>query len=147
VKPSAGDPVVSRKSSPPRRHLTHHCGALSSHTGLRSRVVPQAEVEESATEKSEKPARKSKYIPWAELLRRTFGFEIVCQKCQAPRRLIALVKNQAVAARLLVAMHLPAEAPELHPCARPNQRGERETTVGRPNEEPIEARRPPSCRA
>jgi hypothetical protein len=110
---------------PPRRHLTRYCGVLSAHASLRSGVVPQAEVEESATEKSEKPARKSKYIPWAELLRRTFGFELVCQKCQAPLRLSALVKNQAVAARILVAMHLPAEVPELHP-ARPPPATDRE---------------------
>jgi hypothetical protein len=30
-------------------------------------------------------------------LRLTFGFEIVCAKCQAPLRLIALVKNQDIA--------------------------------------------------
>ena len=113
---------------PPRRHLTRYCGVLSSHASLRSRVVPQAEAEESATEKSEKPARKSKYIPWAELLRRTFGFEIVFQKCQAPLRLIALVKNQELAARILVAMHLPAELPELHPARPPpaSEQAERE---------------------
>jgi hypothetical protein len=46
--------------------------------------VPQAPTEATATEKPEKPARKSKYIPWAELLHRTFGFEIVCAKCQSP---------------------------------------------------------------
>jgi len=110
---------------PPRRHVTRYCGVLSSHASLRSRVVPQTEAEESAAEKLERPPRKSRYIPWAELLRRTFGFEIVCQKCQAPLRLIALVKSQHVAAKILTAMHLPTSVPELHP-ARPPPGADRE---------------------
>jgi hypothetical protein len=110
---------------PPRRHVKRYCGVLSSHASLRSRVVPQTEAEESAAEKPERPPRKSRYIPWAELLRRTFGFEIVCQKCQAPLRLIALVKSQHVAAKILTAMHLPTSVPELHP-ARPPPGADRE---------------------
>lgn len=110
---------------PPRRHLTRYCGVLSAHARLRSQIVPQTPTEATATEKPEKPARKSKYIPWAELLQRTFGFEIVCQKCQAPLRLIALVKSQDIAKKILTAMHLPTEVPELHP-ARPPPGRERE---------------------
>jgi hypothetical protein len=54
--------------------------------------------------------------PWAELLRKTFGFEIVCQKCQSPLRLIALIKNGDIAKKILTAMHLPSMVPELHPA-------------------------------
>jgi len=43
------------------------------------------------------------------LLRKTFGFEIVCQKCQSPLRLIALIKSEDIAKKILTAMHLPAE--------------------------------------
>ena len=92
---------------------------ISSHSRLRSRVVPQTEAQATATEKPENPARKSRYIPWAELLQRTFGFELVCQKCRSPLRLIALVKNQDTAKKILVAMHLPTEMPELHPARPP----------------------------
>jgi hypothetical protein len=60
----------------PRRHLTRYCGVLSSHSRLRSRVVPQAPAEATATEKPEKPARKSRHIPWAQLLQRTFDHPI-----------------------------------------------------------------------
>jgi len=91
--------------------------------------VPQPPAEAAATDKPEKPARKSKYIPWAELLRRTFGFEIVCPKCQSPLRLIALVKNRDTAKRILTAMHLPTEVPELH-AARPPPRAGREARDG-----------------
>jgi hypothetical protein len=66
-----------------------------------------------------KSVSKSKYIPWAELLRKTFGFEIVCQKCQAPLRLIALIKTETVAQTILKAMHLPSDIPQLHPARTP----------------------------
>jgi hypothetical protein len=54
---------------------------------------------------------------------------IVCPKCQSPLRLIALVKNRDTAKRILTAMHLPTEVPELHP-ARPPPRAGREARDG-----------------
>jgi hypothetical protein len=107
---------------PPKRHLVRYFGVLSSHAAIRSTVVPApatpvpAEQDEPAEQ--DNPARKSKYLPWAELLRKTFGFEIVCQKCQSHLRLIALVKTEAVAQKILKAMKLPSAIPQLHP-ARP----------------------------
>jgi hypothetical protein len=103
---------------PPKRHLTRYFGVLSSHAASRSEVVPAPTEPASADEKS-KPAGKSKYIPWAELLRRTFGFEIVCQKCQSPLRLVALIKTEDVAKKILTAMHLPSDVPQLHPARSP----------------------------
>ena len=67
-----------------------------------------------APAEQDKLTSKSKHIPWAELLRKTFGFEIVCSKCQL--RLIALIKTEAVAKTNLKAMHVPTEIPELHPA-------------------------------
>jgi len=125
LEPSALIAHLAALVPPPRRHPTRYCGVLSSHARLRSQIVPQAPTETTATEKPEKPARKSKYIPWAELLHRTFGFEIVCAKCQSPLRLIALVKNQDIAKKILVAMYLPASVPELH-SARPPPPADRE---------------------
>ena len=49
----------------------------------------------------------------------TFGFEIVCTKCKAPLRLIALIKSEDVAKKILTAMHLPAEIPDLPPARPP----------------------------
>jgi hypothetical protein len=106
---------------PPKRHLTRYFGVLSSHATSRSEVVPAptAPTAPASADDKGKPAGKSRYIPWAELLRRTFGFEIVCQKCQSPLRLIALIKNEDIAKKILTAMHLPSEAPELHPARPP----------------------------
>ena len=104
---------------PPKRHLTRYFGVLSSHAASRSQVVPIPAEPAEAPAAREKQTGKSKYIPWAELLRRTFGIEIVCSKCQAQLRLIALIKTQEVAKKILSAMHLPAEVPELHPARPP----------------------------
>jgi hypothetical protein len=105
---------------PPRRHLTRYFGVLSSHSASRSQVVPAPAVPVPAGDK-DRPAGKSRYIPWAELLRRTFGFELVCQKCKSPLRLIALIKDEDIAKKILIAMHLLAAVPELHPARPPPQ--------------------------
>ena len=52
-------------------------------------------------------------------MRKTFGFEIVCQKCHSQLRLIALVKTESVAQKILNAMRLPSDIPELHPARPP----------------------------
>jgi hypothetical protein len=67
----------------------------------------------------DKPKNTSRHISWSELLRRTFGFEIVCQKCQSPLRLIALIKTEDVANKILTAMHLPSDVPQLRPARPP----------------------------
>ena len=56
------------------------------------------------------------------MLRRTFGFEIVCSKCHSQLRLIALIKTEDIAERILTAMHLPADIPKLHPARPPPQK-------------------------
>ena len=104
---------------PPKRHLTRYFGVLSSHAAFRSQVVPVPTEPAPTSAPQDKPAGRSHYIPWAELLRRTFGFEIVCAKCKGPLRLIALIKSENVAKKILTAMHLPTDIPELHPARPP----------------------------
>jgi hypothetical protein len=70
-------------------------------------------------DKTDKPGAKSHYIPWRDLLRRTFAIDIKCGKCHSPLRLIALIKTEAIAKKILAAMHLPTEIPELHPARPP----------------------------
>jgi hypothetical protein len=103
---------------PPKRHLTRYFGVLSSHAASRSQVVPAPAGPPPPTAQ-DKPVGKARYIPWAELLRKTFGVEIVCSKCKGPLHLIALIKTQDVAKKILTAMHLPSEVPELHPARPP----------------------------
>ena len=102
---------------PPKRHLVRYFGVLSSHAASRSEVAPSPAVPTPAEQ--DKPKNTSRYISWSELLRRTFGFEIVCQKCQSPLRLIALIKTEDVANKILTAMHLPSDVPQLRPARPP----------------------------
>ena len=105
---------------PPKRHLVRYFGVLSSHAASRSDVVPTpAEPTPATPIEQDKPKNTSRYIRWSELLRKTFGFEIVCSKCQAPLRLIALIQTEDIAQKILIAMHLPADIPALHPARPP----------------------------
>ena len=66
-----------------------------------------------------KPPRKSKYIAWHELLRRTFGIDVVCPRCDGELRLIALVKEEATITKILGAMGLEPRPPPLAPARGP----------------------------
>jgi hypothetical protein len=103
----------------PRRHTVLYCGVLSSHAASRSQVVPPASEPAPPSAGKDKPKSSPKYISWSDLLRRVFGIETVCPKCQTPLRLISLIKSEAIAKNILTAMHLPADAPELHPARSP----------------------------
>jgi hypothetical protein len=51
---------------------------------LIGQVVPAPATSPTLAEKTDKPAGKSHYIPWRELLKRTFAIDIVCSKCHSP---------------------------------------------------------------
>jgi hypothetical protein len=108
---------------PPRRHTTKYFGVLSSHAGSRSQVVPAATP--AAPAEQDKPKKGPRYIRWSDLLRRVFGIEVVCSKCKNPLRLIALHKTEETAKKILTAMHLPTEVPQLHPARPPPTQRER----------------------
>ena len=104
----------------PRRHTVRYCGVLSSHAASRKEVVPSPlPVAAPSAAGQDKPKSRPKYIRWSELLRRVFGIEVVCPKCQAPLRLISLIKSEPIAKKILIAMHLPADVPGLHPARPP----------------------------
>jgi hypothetical protein len=60
-----------------------------------------------------KGGRRSTYIPRREILKKTFGIDIVCPGCQGELRPIALVRTEAVIKKILAAMGLPAEGPKV----------------------------------
>jgi hypothetical protein len=104
---------------PPKRHTVRYFGVLSSHASARSQVVPHTPPPANAEPDQDRPKREFRYIRWSELLRRVFGIEVVCTKCKSPLRLISLIKSEPIAKKILVAMHLPSDAPELHPARGP----------------------------
>jgi hypothetical protein len=69
---------------------------LGSASKLRSRLSPKRAAEPSApcVEDVAAVARRSPYRPWAELLWRTFGFDVLaCRRCEGRMRLLAMVTD------------------------------------------------------
>src|SRR5450759_5498041 len=96
---------------PPRRHVVRYSGVISSHSSLRSQIVPVPAVVTPAVvtpKGKDKPSLPlSHYISWSELLRRTFQIDTVCPACKSPLRLIALIKTDDTIKKILSAMGLP----------------------------------------
>jgi hypothetical protein len=65
------------------------------------------------------PPAGSEVHPVGRTAPQNVGVDIVCSKCQSQLRLIALIKTEDVAKRILTAMHLPADVPDLHPARPP----------------------------
>jgi len=71
-----------------------------------------------------RPARRRsggrRYYTWAEQLRRVFSIEVfMCPRCQGPRRLLSAILDPDSIERVLRAMGLPCDVPELAPARAP----------------------------
>ena len=62
----------------------------------------------------------SHYRPWAELLKRTFGADVLqCEKCKGRLKLVAMVTDPKSIARYLDALGEPTEPPTRTPSRGP----------------------------
>lgn len=90
-------------------------------------MVPPPPASEDANDDDaddDAPARagsRSRYRPWAELLKRTFPEDRteLCPRCGGPLRLVALVQDPAGIARYLRHLGEPTEPPPLGPARGP----------------------------
>ena len=119
---------------PPRSHLTRYHGMFAPGSKLRALVVPKPPDDEEAEgpprchreshkheqrrvasptgtvldvlpRRAQRPAYR---VPWAELLRRTFGVDVLaCPKCDARRRVIAYIEEPSVVRKILRHLGLP----------------------------------------
>jgi hypothetical protein len=98
---------------PPRFHTVRYAGLLASASPWRSRIAPKPPPEATAASgEPQTPKRAGGYRPWAELLARTFGVDVLaCPKCQGRMKLIAMVKDPASIARYLAAVGEASEVP------------------------------------
>ena len=68
-----------------------------------------------------KAARQDR-LPWAELLRRTFGVDVLtCSKCGGRRRIIAYITEPPVVRAILDHLGLPSRALPIAPARDPPQ--------------------------
>jgi hypothetical protein len=115
---SASFAVLASIIPPPRRHVVRYSGVISSHSSLRSQVVPVPAV--AAPEENDKPSLPlSHYISWSQLLKKTFEIDTICPRCKTPLRLIALLKTDDTIIKILSATGLPICAPKLWPPRPP----------------------------
>ena len=64
--------------------------------------------------------RRSPYRPWAELLKRTFGFDVLaCPRCDGRMRLLAMVTEPKSVTRYLQALGEPTDAHARAPARGP----------------------------
>jgi hypothetical protein len=135
VIPEGGDPLslLSRLAAsvpPPRfspsgdheaRPTVRYAGVLASASKLRPRLAPKPAVvpPENAAPMPERP-RRGAYRPWAELLKRTFGFDVLtCPCCGGRMKLLAIVTDPRSVARYLRGIGEPTDVPQRTPARGP----------------------------
>ncbi len=108
---------------PPNFHLVHYAGVLGAASKLRALVVPPLPADTpSATTHAhrEHPAtHRSRYRPWAELLKRTFQIDVERCACGGRFKLRALVIEAHNIERLLRYLGEPLEPPKRAPARDP----------------------------
>jgi hypothetical protein len=104
----------------PRVNLLLYYGVLGARSGWRSQLRRAAGgacgsvVGAPLTEESSAPGGRR--VAWAALMQRTFGVDVlVCPRCGGRLRLVALVEQPAVVARILGHLGLPTAIPSPRP--------------------------------
>jgi Putative transposase len=104
---------------PPRFHTVKYAGVLAAASQLRARIAPApAPVTEAA--EAPRPPRRGSYWPWAPLMRRTFGLDVLeCPTCNGRMKLLALVIDDRSIVRYLKKIGEPTDAPARAPPRGP----------------------------
>jgi hypothetical protein len=112
---------------PPRANLTRFHGVFAPGAQLRPFLVPQAGEEETsvapqAAASKEPMKEKTPRVDWAELLKRTFDFDVfACVRCGGRRRVLAYVNEAAGVRAILEHLGLPTAGARLAPPREPPQ--------------------------
>jgi len=121
----------------PRVNLILYFGVLAPRAAWRAAIVASATSADAPTvdpssvdnvDHADSEARhggpsRSGGYQWAELMRRTFGFDVLaCPRCGGRLRLVALIEHAAVVRRILRHLGLPTEVPEPRPARAPPRR-------------------------
>jgi hypothetical protein len=99
-----------------------YAGVLAAASSWRSRIAPPDgdAVGTTDNEQEQVPRRRGGYRPWAELLKRTFGIDVLsCPTCQGRMRLMAMVIDPESIRRYLVKIGEPTDPPARSPSRGP----------------------------
>ena len=109
----------------PRANLTRFHGVFAPGAKLRPFLVPQAEETSAGSEAAARKERMKQRTPredWAELLKRTFDFDVfACVRCGGRRRVLAYVTAGRGVRAILEHLGLPTAAVSLAPAQEPTQ--------------------------
>jgi hypothetical protein len=124
-------------------------GVLAPNSHWRSRAVaygrpefsPDAGAAEDAAAETVDPQPFSpRNTTWAELMRRTFGYDVMaCLHCGGRMKLIAMIEDPVVIAKILNHLGLPTEPPVAKPARAPPEQLELPEFVEPEFDEPIDA--------
>ena len=133
----------------PRRHLVTYHGVLAPAAGLRSRVVPRWDEDEEESARCRHAGGEDRAVadeascwqlprrvvphapvrrrragrrryPWAELMRRVFEVDVLlCPGCGGRRKVLAAIHDPDSIRRVLGALGISSEVPELAPVRGP----------------------------
>ena len=111
---------------PPRLHTIRYAGVLAPASKLRARIVPKPaapanDVDAPSGEPAEpRQSGGSRYRPWADLLKRCFGLDVLeCPSCKGRMKLLAMVTEPKSIRRMLRHLGEPTEPPVREPARGP----------------------------
>jgi hypothetical protein len=113
----------------PRINLILYYGVLAPRAAWRRDAVKDGRLTDATVNAADTttmapaaaaPARVSRNPRWAELMQRTFGFDVLaCPSCGGRLRLVALIHDQRVIERILGHLGLPTQMPAARPARAP----------------------------
>ena len=101
---------------PPRANLLRYHGLLAPNSKMRAKIIPEQK------EKEERPDYPEK-AKWAKLLKHSFAIDILkCGQCGGTMKLLATIRDPAVAKRILEHLQLPSAPPKISSPRAPPQK-------------------------
>ncbi len=108
---------------PPRYHTVKYACVLASASRWRARIAPVhigVAAVAPVADPAPRPKRSGSYWAWAELLKRTFGVDVLaCPKCVGRMKLVALVTEHKSILCFLAALGEPTDVPAWSPSRGP----------------------------
>jgi hypothetical protein len=122
---------------PPKFNIVRYSGVFAPAAGYRSLIVPhgmaaapqlhggcQAAIESPKTGSGKAKERRGcqpRNYPWAQLMTRVFGFDVLtCPRCGAKMRILAAINPPEAIQKILACLGIPTRAPPVAP-AKPDR--------------------------